>query len=116
MDEIVAQCSTADLIGISLFSCDLKKAIKINTILKQHLNIPIIWGGKHPTAAPELCLRFADIVALGESEIPLVNLMKRLEEGKKYTDLKGFWLQKDSNIIKNEPGDLVHDLDDIPCT
>lgn len=116
LDEIVARCSTADIIGLSLFSCDLKKALQISGILKQHIDSPIVWGGKHPSAMPEFTLRTADIVALGESEIPLVNLLKRLEAGKEYTDVKGFWFKKDGSIIKNDPGDMIHDLDDIPCT
>ena len=114
LKQILQFCRNADLIGISLFSCDFHIAKQVTHYLKAHLDTPVVWGGKHPSALPELALESADMVALGEGERPLVELLKKMTAKEPYTDVKGIWFRQGETIIKNDPGKLIRNLDEIP--
>jgi len=58
-----------DLIGFSLTTDFFTPAAIISeAIKKENPKLPIIWGGVHPTIFPEMCLKYADMVCLGEGE------------------------------------------------
>ncbi len=114
LDNVAQLCQGSDLVGISLYSSNVQNAIQITGRLKNDFNVPIIWGGKHPTAMPEMALEHADIVAIGESEIPMVELLRKMQSGYDYHGVKGFWFKQNGCIIKNPVGALVKNLDDIP--
>ena len=116
LNEIGSHCQGADLVGLSLFSNNLRSAIQLTESLKKSYNGPIVWGGKHPSVMPEMCLEYVDMVAIGESEIPMVELCKKIEAGQDYYDVKGFWFKHDGEIKKNPVGALVKNLDDIPIS
>src|SRR3989339_345899 len=56
LDQLVDLCKDSSLIGISLFTSDFPNAVYLTRHLKKNLSIPIIWGGKHPSAKPEQSL------------------------------------------------------------
>lgn len=114
LEQVLKFCRNADLIGISLFSCDFHIAKQVTHYLKVHLDTPVVWGGKHPSALPELALESADMVALGEGERPLAELLKKMTDKEPYTDVKGIWFRQGDTIIKNDPGKLIRNLDEIP--
>ncbi len=114
LNEIAEKCRKSDIVGISLLSSNFEEAIQLTKCLKNKLNVPIIWGGKHPSAMPELCLKYADIVAIGESEISIVELCRKIESGQDYYDVNGFWFKRNRTIIRNPVGKILENLDDIP--
>ena len=114
LDSVVQLCHGSDLIGVSLYSNNLENAIQITGRIKKEFNVPVIWGGKHPSAMPEMSLEYADIVAIGESEIPMAELLRKMEQGENYHNVKGFWFKHNGKIIKNPVGELVENLVEIP--
>ncbi|NMB96589.1 MAG: B12-binding domain-containing radical SAM protein [Clostridiaceae bacterium] len=63
------------LIGLSVMtSFYLDSVYKVNHMLKENYNIPVVWGGVYPTLFPEKCLECADFVIMGEGEKSLVKL------------------------------------------
>jgi len=57
-------------IGISLMSVEYERARWLTNNLKLHYpSLPIIWGGIHPTIAPETCMNYADFICIGEGEV-----------------------------------------------
>jgi radical SAM superfamily enzyme YgiQ (UPF0313 family) len=104
-----------DLVGISLMSNHFFRARLISANIKNKFpNLPLIWGGIHPTIAPENCLQHVDLICIGEGEIPL----EQLTEGdnlKQYQfDIPGIWYKKDGQIIKTGPAPLIKDIDCLP--
>lgn len=67
LDQLFDLCKESSLIGITLFTSDFP--------LKKNLNIPIIWGGKYPSAKPEQSLMYANMVCIGEGEEALTELL-----------------------------------------
>src|SRR5262249_19390788 len=49
-----------DLIGFSMCSVAMKEVAEVTRRLKQHFDVPIIWGGSGPTLEPEKSLEIAD--------------------------------------------------------
>jgi len=71
-----------DLVGISsLFSAYHQEALACARQVKKHLNIPVLMGGSHVSAAPLSVLRdpSVDFIIRREGERPFVEFLKALE-------------------------------------
>ena len=113
LNDIVNLTKKSDLIGISLMSNFWDNAIQLTQKLKQHYDIPIMWGGTHPTVRPEECLEYADMVCISESEQPLVELTRKMAKGENYFDIKGMGFKTNGKIINNSHGPLPGSKDSI---
>ena len=76
--------------------------------------MPVIWGGTHPTIAPDESIQVADIVCIGEGEYPLLDLANRMSAQREFDYVKNLWIRKEDRIIKNDVGPLIPDLDTLP--
>lgn len=108
--------SGANLICISSTTTDYVWACSIAKKIKEKKDIPIIFGGFHPTAVPERVIKedFVDFVCVGEGEEALLELVNALESGKKTTDIANIWCKEGGKVIANPPRPLVSDLDSLP--
>src|SRR3989344_2985320 len=66
IEQLLRYCRGSDLIGINAFAYTSRKAIQIIKFLEKNLNVPIVWGGIHATICPEECIKYCDIVCIGE--------------------------------------------------
>lgn len=114
MEQIIELGRDSDLIGITLMTPHFDTSAALTKAIKKQLKAPVIWGGVHPTLCPEESLEFADIACVGEGEVPIVELLERMESGRDYLDTKNFWFRHKGKVIKNPLGPLVHDLDKLP--
>ena len=114
LNEICELVAESDLIGISLTTNHFKNATMLTKEIQKKVNVPIIWGGIHPTIRPVECLDFADLVCIGEGEGPLIDLARKMEIGENYTEINGLWVKKNGEIIKNNCRPIIQDLDSIP--
>ncbi len=81
----------------------------------QHYKIPTIAGGVFPTFAPEKVLACpgVDMVCLGEGEILLPELCRRMQRGRSFEDLPNLWIKSKDRVWKNPLGPLV-DINHLP--
>ncbi|MHA1649172.1 MAG: B12-binding domain-containing radical SAM protein, partial [Candidatus Helarchaeota archaeon] len=109
------QAMNPDVLGITALS-PYYNEMRILTRILRPLNIPILLGGVHVSALPELSLREckADFVVRGEGEYTLLELMDKWfdEEGKK--KIKGIAYLENNKFIKNPLRKLISNLDEIP--
>jgi anaerobic magnesium-protoporphyrin IX monomethyl ester cyclase len=80
-------------------------------------NVPIVCGGEHFTAVPELSLEQApiDFIVLGEGEETAVALFRALELGLDHTVIPGIaFRMPDGKLQKNPRRDRIKDVDQIP--
>lgn len=112
-DDVINLCKASDLIGFSLMSNYFVRVRDLTRRIKSKLDIPVIWGGIHPTVKPEECLEFADMVCIGEGEDAMLELAQKLQPSGTVA-LKNIWFKKNSKIIKNELLPLEEDLDKYP--
>jgi radical SAM superfamily enzyme YgiQ (UPF0313 family) len=114
LDQVVQLSCDADLIGISLMTNFFDNVVQITRRLKEKSGVPVMWGGIHPTVRPAECLDHADIVCIGEGEATVVELVRRMEGGRDYRDVRGLWLKDDGRIVANADRPAIPDLDSIP--
>lgn len=92
-------------VGISSMSgVQLLNALDIaQHIRHERGDLPIIWGGIHPTLLPEQTIQheLVDIVVQGEGEVTLVELLSHLEEGAGPEGVAGVVYKEDGKIINN---------------
>jgi len=103
-----------DLVGVSLRSSFFRIAYELTRRVRKELSIPVIWGGTHPTVAPEESIKIADMICIGEGEYPLLELAERISNSKDYSDVQSLWVRKGGQIFKNDVRPLLQDLDSLP--
>lgn len=85
------------LLGLSLTSRQWQRAKRFVADIRQHIDIPVITGGLHPTFAPENVLASPgfDYVCLGEGEDALLDLMNAMEAGAPPTEssIENIWVR-----------------------
>jgi len=74
-------------------------------IIKENSNIPIVWGGIHPTILPDQCLKqgYVDYVILDEGEERAVQFTHALLGEKDFSKLDGIGYKEDGRVIINPP-------------
>ena len=114
LEELASLCMGADLVGVSLMTNYFDRAVQITENVKEKVGAPVIWGGIHPTVRPAEALEYADMVCIGDGEEALEEILKKMGEGRDYTDTPGVWFRVDGDIRKNPFRPLVEDLDSLP--
>jgi radical SAM superfamily enzyme YgiQ (UPF0313 family) len=77
--------------------------------------LPVLWGGMHPTLVPHECIEDCDMVLKGEGEFALTDLMNRLQAGQDISDTPNLLLRNSKgDSIDNPLRPLVTDLDSLP--
>lgn len=113
LNQILRLSKESGLIGINSFASTAPRAIQVLYELKK-LRKPIVWGGVHATISPENCIKYSDIVCVGEGEGAIVDLANALEKNKKITKIKNLWVRDNNQIIKNSVRDIIDDIDSLP--
>jgi len=83
--------------------------------VRDELDLPVVWGGNHPTLVPEDCIPHADALLRGEGEGALVDLAEALAAGQPIDGIPNIWVHRpDGEHVRNELRPLLCDLDQLP--
>jgi len=112
-DQLAAVCKGLDLVGISSMTVATIKTVRIIKFLRKI--VPnVLWGGVHATLFPEYCIKYCDIVCVGEGEGATLDLAEAIKENKPIDNIQNLWIRKGDEIIKNPIRHQIHDVDNIP--
>lgn len=120
LEDFTARLRDCDLVGLSLMTNTFHRArFLTERIRRAGITAPIVWGGTHPTVAPEECLEHSDVVCVGEGEEALLQLVERSGAGRDPTGVAGLWFRARGAFgnpaeVRNAPGPLETRLDDLP--
>lgn len=108
-----------DVVGItSMFTSQRKNAHCIAQITKEvNHDITVIFGGAHPTAAPESVLedRNVDVAVLGEGDNAIVPLLECIERNGDLTKVDGVgYRDRSGELVIQHKTLQIEDLDTIP--
>lgn len=106
-----------DYLLIQLFTMTRVSSYRIiNFVKKVYPSVKIIVGGVHATGQYEqLLYNFPiDIVAIGEGEVTVVELLEALGNGRNINEVKGIAYRCGDKIVKTTDRPMLHDLDSIP--
>lgn len=106
-----------EFVGLYSTTFGWKKAKEAARAIKEiDKNIFICVGGPYPIAVQEKCLEdceWIDVVATGEGEITLLEILERLSDDRGMEGVKGVVYREDGAIKKNSPRPLLVDLDSL---
>ncbi len=94
------------LVGLSVMSGPpIASALMVSRFIKTTCDIPIAWGGNHPTLSPETTLSnpAVDMVVIGDGEETLLETADRLTAEKPLDGIKGLWVKQGGRTVRNEP-------------
>jgi radical SAM superfamily enzyme YgiQ (UPF0313 family) len=93
----------------------LRYALEVSEIAREYGNVPVVWGGVHPSLLPEQTLRDdrVDIVVQGEGEETFLELVQALEGKRPLSTVKGIW-HKDKARITHTGIRPFMDLNQLP--
>jgi len=115
LDDFIDCCRPADVIGLSLMTNSFYQSRTLTEALRNAgISLPVVWGGTHPTVAPEESARIADYVCIGEGERAMLDFVEALESDRDPARTPNFAYMRDSVLVKNLPHPLTDDLDDYP--
>lgn len=105
----------ADLVGLGFMSSLLPMAVEATRRIKHAFpNVPMVWGGIHPTSVPEECIDYADYLCVGEGEQAILDLAGALAGKGDTTNIPNIWANLDGTVYRNKPRPLIQDLDWLP--
>ena len=106
------------LLGLSTMTCyQIKNTLRLAKLSRKIApDIPIIWGGTHPSMCAEQTLEseLVDFVVKGEGEQTLLELVRALQEGKKdFKEIDGLGWKNNGKQAVNKDRDFLN-IEDLP--
>lgn len=107
--------SDFDLVGISVDTMRYPISQKIAEAAKKHKKL-VVAGGQHVTFfdAEALSTGLFDFVVRGEGEYTMLDLVRHIEEGNSFHEVKGISFLSDGETIRTPSPPLIQDLDSLP--
>jgi len=107
-----------DIVGISAMTHEIHQAGEVATLAKKHFpNVIAVIGGVHATALPERTVTefpIFDFAVYGEGEISFYELISSISKNSSYENIKGIVFRTPNGVRRNEPRELIADLDELP--
>lgn len=100
-------------VGISVMTgIQTKHSVDLSKKIKALANIPILWGGIHPSLCPEQCMseEYIDFIIIGEAEETIIEFAQRLAGKKSLGGVLGLGHKKNKKIIIEPRRPLIKDL------
>jgi radical SAM superfamily enzyme YgiQ (UPF0313 family) len=115
MADLAALCADCQLVGVSLMTNYVDNAVQITRAVKAAGNVPVLWGGVHPTIRPEECLAAADLVCVGDGEEAILDVARAVAAGSDLTAIPNIWAKRaDGTVAQNPVRPLTQNLDALP--
>lgn len=105
-----------DLVAFSVVSDNYPWAIRLANKVKQVVNVPIVFGGVHPSSVPDYVIKqhAVDYIVIGEGEGALVDLCDNLKTPEICRTIPNIWAKYGSEVFRNEVRPLIENLDALP--
>ncbi len=117
VQQVVA--SEPALVAFSVTTDYYEWASRLARQIKTRCNVPIVFGGMHPTSVPEQVIAndSVDVLCVGEGEGALLDLVDQIAtRGTHLVDdpIPNLWIKSGPDILKGDIRPLVEDLDALP--
>jgi anaerobic magnesium-protoporphyrin IX monomethyl ester cyclase len=112
-EQSLKELISSDLIcvGISTMTgAQIRNSLELAKIIRKLTNVPIVWGGTHPTLMAEQTLvnEYVDIVVVGEGDFTFVELLNALGKKQSLVEIKGILYKEDGRIITTPKRPLLN--------
>ena len=104
-------------VGISSMSGRyITSALRISRLIKQQSNVPIVWGGVHPSLEPDSTIRheLVDIIVLDDGEETLPKLIEALKDpSADLRNIHGICFKRNGQAVMTEPAEPAR-IENLP--
>jgi len=111
-------CEKPEIVGVSSIVANARRALEIARQSKSILPRSfLVMGGPYPSMMGDRLLtrhREVDAAVVGEAEFTFLELVKRLQDGKRLDAVEGLIFREDDRIRSNPPSNPIYPLDRIP--
>lgn len=115
--QVLEACEDAIVFGVtSLTGSMIGEGLEMCAKVRERFpNLPIVWGGTHPSIAPEQTAKhpLVDIVVAGQGEATFMDLIEAIETGRPYEEVGGIFFKKDGDVVSTGCRPTV-DIDKLP--
>ena len=103
-----------DVVGISVMSTFVQNAAALSRFVKATFPlVDVVWGGIHPTCAPESSLSHADFVFVGESERAFVEFLRARAQNRPVEGIANIGFRRDGQVVVNPLRPLCQNIDEL---
>ncbi len=117
LEVIENKANDALCFGVSVLTGPMiAGAVEASRLVKRlRPNLPVIFGGWHPTLLAEQTLRecFIDLVVRNQGELTLLEIVQRIEAGRGFDDVAGCSF-KSGGLIRHNPDRVIVSLNELP--
>lgn len=106
-----------DVVGISTLTAEAGRAHALSALAALHApTATVVWGGPHPTAYVEECLRDpnVDVLVLHEGEETFPALLAAIERGDRLDNIAGLAFRREGQPVQTAKRPIIEDLDSLP--
>ena len=115
---LFAHLEDALCLGITaLTGAPLRDALAVTRQARNRFpDLPIIWGGWHPSLFPRMCLQEPAVTAavIGQGELTFAEIVERLAVGERLNGVAGAALRDENGHIRLNPPRPIQDINDLP--
>lgn len=116
--KVIAEAADAVCVGMTVFSgSPIGSALGLARQLKRRFpNLPIVWGGWHPSILPEQCVASSavDVVIIGQGESAFAELLDVIDDRSHWPNISGLCVLKDGGPHRTNPRQLAK-MDSLPA-
>jgi anaerobic magnesium-protoporphyrin IX monomethyl ester cyclase len=105
-----------DIVCFSALTSSFQWSLGMARQIKRVMDVPIVFGGQHPTSAPEATLESNDVdyVVIGNGEFPLLELVQAIETGRDMHAIRNVWFKMNGRIISNPLRPMFGGFENLP--
>jgi len=110
-ETIVAnECKDALLVGVTALTSQANGGLEISDFIKKRFDVPIVWGGVHPTLFSELTCKdkAVDYVVVGEGEYTMLELAESVKLCKPLDDIEGLVWKNGGSVKINKARSYIN--------
>ena len=104
-----------DIVGFSILSPSVPWALRVGERVKDRIGALTIFGNVHAIMNPDIVKEpGVDIVCIGEGEVPMRELARRVDKGLPHDDIPSLIVKNGDDIARNPNPKEMIDLDELP--
>lgn len=103
-----------DAIGMTVNTPLRVQNVKVTRFIKQHFDIPVVWGGYDPTVNASQCLELCDYACVGEGDQTIIEIAERIDAGRAFDDVCNLAYSRNGTTIFNPKAPAEQEIDKYP--
>lgn len=103
-----------DMIGLTVNTPLRTQNHHVTRFLKEHFDVPVVWGGYDPTVNAADCLSLCDYACVGEGDRTILDIAERIDRGVGLDDVCNLAYLRDGRVTFNPKAPAEQNLDSYP--